>query len=112
MTQRGMEFGNTTLAHFEVKKLQDGRLVGNELECAMVRRMTTPSTPSTPTPSVERPGPSGPLGAAGRNVRSRALEEGQHGDFMGKSPKHGGSWRFEVGNIFHKWWILMGQFYK
>ena len=87
MTQRGMEFGNTTLAHFEVKKLQDGSLVGNELECAMVRRMTTPS--------VERP-----------------EEEGQHGDFMGKSPKHGGSWRFEVGKIFHKWWVLMGQFYK
>lgn len=36
-----------TVCH-TVKKLQDGRLVGNELECAMVRRMTTPS--------VERPG--------------------------------------------------------
>ena len=39
MCNRFSIWSRTSSARVEVKQLQDGRLVGNELECAMVRRM-------------------------------------------------------------------------
>ena len=94
--------GNTT-AHFEVKKLQDGRLVGNELECAMVRRMTTPS--------VERPGP---LGAAGQCASAGHWRRDTMGISWGNLLKMEDNGGLKLGTYsikFYKWWILMGQFY-